>query len=262
MPSPTPPLPTESHRDFLRDGFITANAILPQDLCQALVLRLDAMLAGDFDTGVQPDKVPLAVPRRRPRVEQFVNAWKGDTLFNSVVHHERLATWVAGVAGWRDGAEVLQDQVWCKPPGSGPIGFHRDTAYMGETVVTVWISLDDLEPSLGPLEYARGSHHWEPPPYDGYTPALFGKKDYRCELDKAATYCDQRVDIVQVLVPQGGGSIHDGRTWHGSAVNRSQRPRRGLGIHFGPKGARPCPLTAFAARMASSDGFGQAAMTK
>merc|ERR1719476_228468 len=112
------------------------------------------MLSGDFDTGVQPDKMPSAQPRRRPRVEQFVNAWKGDRLFEAVVHSAGLAAWVADVAGWPGGAEVLQDQVWCKPPRSGPIAFHRDAAYMGEGVITMWIALDDLEPSLGPLEYA------------------------------------------------------------------------------------------------------------
>merc|ERR1712217_752144 len=121
---------------------------------------------------------------------------------------------------------------------------------MGDGVVTLWIALDDLEPSLGPLEYARVSHLWPPPPYEGYTPSLFGKKDWRCELDKAAAYCNETVELTMVLVPRGGGSIHSGATWHGSAVNTSGRVRRGLGIHFGPVGARPQPPTSLARKIA------------
>jgi len=245
------PASTSVRDAFAADGFAVVGELLPPALCEALAGRLEAMLSGVFDTGMPPDKVPSGKPPgRQPRVEQFVNAWKGDRLFGSVVHGSALSEWVADLAGWAGGAEVLQDQVWCKPPRSGPIAFHRDAAYMGECVVTVWITLDDLEPSLGPLEYARGSHAWPPPPYEGYTPALFGRKDWRCELHKAAGHCKAAVDLVQVLVPRGGGSVHGGGTWHGSGVNTSGRPRRGLGIHFGPAGARPAPPTALARQIA------------
>lgn len=245
---------------FAAQGFAVAESLLPYELCDALVARLDALLGGEFDTGVPPDKVPFAKPVRRPRVEQFVNVWKGDSLFGSLVHSEALADWVAGVAGWPHGAEVLQDQIWCKPPGSGPIAFHRDTAYMGEGVVTLWITLDDLEPNLGPLEYARASHLWKPPPFEGYAQSLFGKRDWRCELDKAAAYCDATVELVQVLARRGGGSVHDGRTWHGSAVNRSRRPRRGLGIHYTARGAPRTMPTALARQMnRGSGGAGEVA---
>lgn len=242
---------------FAAEGYIVAESLLEADLCEQLVCRLDSMLAGVFDTGQSPDKVPQGVQTRKKRVEQFVNVWKGDRLFSSVVQSASLAQWVASVAGWADGATVLQDQVWCKPPGSGPIGFHRDAAYMGEGVVTLWLSLDDLEPSMGPLEYAGGSHLWPAPPFDGYTPALFGKRDYRSELNKAACLAGAEPEITQVLVRRGGGSLHDGRTWHGSGVNlshagrRAGRPRRGLGIHFGPTGSLPSPPTATARAIAS-----------
>lgn len=250
LPLVCAPAAVEAQVAFATEGFAVVDQLLPPELCEALAGRLEAMLGGDFDTGVPPDKVPRSQPARRPRVDQFVNAWKGDQLFESTVRSGALASWVASLAGWSSGAEVLQDQIWSKPPQSGPIAFHRDSAYMGEGVVTLWIALDDLEPSLGPLEYARGSHTWPPPPYDGYAPSLFGKKDWRCELDKAAASCQATVDLVQVLVSRGGGSVHSGSMWHGSSVNRSGRVRRGLGIHFGPVGARPQPPTALARQIA------------
>eukprot|EP00747_Dinoflagellata_sp_TGD_P184312 gnl/TRDRNA2_/TRDRNA2_39836_c0_seq1.p1 gnl/TRDRNA2_/TRDRNA2_39836_c0~~gnl/TRDRNA2_/TRDRNA2_39836_c0_seq1.p1 ORF type:complete len:296 (+),score=47.73 gnl/TRDRNA2_/TRDRNA2_39836_c0_seq1:100-987(+) len=252
-PSPCPelligaPASAEVHAAFRDEGFAIAGAVLPPKLCEALIDRLSAMLGGTFDTGSRPDKVPTAQPRR-PRVEQFVNAWKGDRLFEAVVQSPVLAGWVANIAGW-PGAEVLQDQVWCKPPRSGPNAFHRDSAYMGDGVVTLWITLDDLEPNLGPLEYARGSHRWPPNRKAGFAPSLFGKKDWRLQMDEAAALCGEQPQLVQVLVPRGGGSIHDGHTWHGSAVNTSARPRRGLGIHFGNSANRPVPPTALARSM-------------
>eukprot|EP00931_Biecheleriopsis_adriatica_P036190 TRINITY_DN20855_c0_g1_i2.p1 TRINITY_DN20855_c0_g1~~TRINITY_DN20855_c0_g1_i2.p1 ORF type:complete len:196 (-),score=47.84 TRINITY_DN20855_c0_g1_i2:48-548(-) len=138
------------------EGFAVAGSILPLSLCEALLARLEAMFEGDFDSGAVPDKVPprrdASVPApKRPRVEQFVNAWKGDQLFEATVQSPALAAWVAEVAGWPEAGQVLQDQIWCKRPGSGPIAFHRDEAYMGEGVVTLWITLDDLAPELGPL---------------------------------------------------------------------------------------------------------------
>eukprot|EP00434_Breviolum_minutum_P036100 symbB.v1.2.031973.t1/scaffold3719.1/size53090/1 len=43
------------------------------------------------------------------------------------------------------------------------------------------------------------------------------------------------VDVVPVLVPQGGAGCHNGCLWHGSGPNQSKRCRRGLGIHFVPQ---------------------------
>lgn len=254
-PLPLPPA-AEARARLEADGFVVLDAILSAALAEAVARRLEAMLAGEFDTGVLPDKVPVA-RTRRPRVEQFVNSGKGDRLIGAMVQDARLASWVAAVAGW-DSAEALQDQVWAKPPGSGPIAMHRDVAYMGEGVVTLWIAFDDVEPTLGPLEYAQGSHKWAPPPYGGYAPALFGKKDYMCELQKAAAHCGETPHVIQVLVPRGGGSIHDGRTWHGSGVNRSKRHRRGMGIHFTAKGARPTPPTSLALRISAQLTSGEA----
>jgi len=252
VPCPSFDLPVVSdsiRADYATNGFAIVDHLLSQALCRDLIDRLEAMLAGAFDTGTPPDKVPLVVPRKHPRVEQFVNAWKGDRLFQHIVQSREIAEWVASVACWEGGAEVLQDQVWCKPPKSGPIAFHRDTAYMGEGVVTLWIALDYVDSALGPLEYAKGSHRWAPPPYEGYSRSLFGRKDWHEELIKAAAYSDESIHLAQVLVPQGGGSIHDGRTWHGSGVNTSKRARRGLGIHFGPRGALAAPPTALAKKI-------------
>eukprot|EP00929_Paragymnodinium_shiwhaense_P050707 TRINITY_DN25540_c0_g1_i3.p1 TRINITY_DN25540_c0_g1~~TRINITY_DN25540_c0_g1_i3.p1 ORF type:complete len:311 (+),score=40.32 TRINITY_DN25540_c0_g1_i3:39-935(+) len=208
--------PADVARETLAaDGFVLGEGLLPHDLCAALNERLQAMLDGTFDTGEVPDKVPTTRQTKRPRVEQFVNAWKGDQLIGSVVQSPAIADWVASVVGWQSGAEVLQDQVFAKPPRAGPVAFHLDNAYMGDGVVTLWITLDDLESKLGPLTYARGSHRWPAPKYEGYQMSLFDKK-WRQDVDRAASQCEADVELIEVLLPRGGCSLHYGNTWHGS----------------------------------------------
>ncbi|CAE8630591.1 unnamed protein product [Polarella glacialis] len=173
------------------------------------------------------------------QVQQFVNAWKGDRLFDAVVHSETLNNLVAAVAGWPHGAKVLQDQVWCKPPGSGTLAFHRDTSYMGMGVHTMWLALDDMTPEVGTLEYARGSHSWKTKGTGtADIPNLYAK-DPRYVLSAAAKGSRNKVDLVPVVVQKGGGSIHDGLTYHGSDANKSADcMRRGLGIHFMARDAK------------------------
>lgn len=46
---------------------------------------------------------------------------------------------------------------------------------------------------------------------------------------------ESELDIISLAGMKAGGiSIHNGRTWHGSGKNNSNRPRRGLGLHFVP----------------------------
>lgn len=50
-----------------------------------------------------------------------------------------------------------------------------------------------------------------PPPYDGYAPSLFGKKDWHAELEKAAAFCGAaKPDLVQVLVSYTSGCLLGG----------------------------------------------------
>lgn len=103
-------------------------------------------------------------------------------------------------------------------------------------VVTVWFALDDMDEELGPLEYVRGSHLWG----DGRIGSAnqFFESDgghalLRSAADRAGVDEYEVISMAGLLA--GGISIHDGRTWHGSAKNASRnRPRRGLGLHYVP----------------------------
>ena len=173
------------------------------------------------------------------RVLQIINTFQADTIFRSVALDPRLGQCVAQIAGWKTGVRLGSDQVWAKPPGAGPLAWHRDGPYFMFTprdVVTVWIALDDMdEACMGPLRYIRGSHLWQDEDrvgaYDGFlgdtAPPTMGVND---------STSDATEEIVSMLgLPAGALSIHHGRTWHGSSGNTSlTRPRRGFGIHYVP----------------------------
>jgi ectoine hydroxylase-related dioxygenase (phytanoyl-CoA dioxygenase family) len=179
------------------------------------------------------------------RVLQVINVHKSDRLFRALATAPRLGQLVAELAGWSQGARLAQDQVWAKPPGAAPLVFHRDSPYFmfqPANVITVWVALDDMDEEIGPLQYVRGSHKWG----DGRVGSAnqFFQPDGGDALLKSAA---ERAGISYVELEKvsmaglarGGISIHDGKTWHGSAKNESKtRPRRGLGLHFVPAQAR------------------------
>ena len=248
-----------AHASFRADGYTILPEIVPPELAARLGQRLERVLRGEFDTGQPPDKRPKfraeerVKPGKRPpalggpskRTLQVINIWKADRLFASVVRSPALARLVAQLGGWR-GARVANDQVWAKPPGAAPITFHRDSTYFDFSppdVITVWLALDTMTPELGTLEYVRGSHAWGDE-RRGSAQQFFDTRDNRALLDDAARkegIADPQaeLEVRRVEVSAGGGSVHNGRLWHGSGPNASKDlPRRGLGIHFVPAEAR------------------------
>ena len=242
-------------KQFADDGFITLDAFLSAETVSLLNQRLELVLRGEFDSGTPPDKRPNFSSENRTkkgkkppalggpskRTLQVINIWKSDQSFASVVRSPSLARLVSRLGGWK-GARVANDQVWAKPPGAAPITFHRDSPYFDfnpPDVITVWIALDDMHKEIGPLEYVKGSHTWGDA-RTGSAQLFFDSADSRNLVNAAAknegfTDPEAELEVVMVNASAGGGSIHNGRTWHGSGANTSAiKPRRGLGIHFIP----------------------------
>lgn len=243
--------PELRHR-FAADGFVSFERLLRPDAVAELNERLEKVLRGEYDTGSAPDKRPKVIKEANSgilgysgnklgvRTLQIINVWKCDSAFRDVVTSRDLGRMVAELAGWPSGARLAQDQVWAKPPGAPPLVFHRDSPYFDFTpadVVTVWVALDTMEEELGPLEYVKGSHRWGDD-RTGSASVFFDENRFSL-VHSAAASEGIKPDELQVVsmrgLPAGGCSVHDGRTWHGSGANTTDRtPRRGLGIHFVP----------------------------
>lgn len=107
--------------------------------------------------------------------------------------------------------------------GTGPFAWHQDFAFFPHTntdLVAVMIMLDDATPENGCMQMVKGSHK-------------LGLQDHMqdgiftggCQDDELWSDPDK----VTYITPKAGGiSIHHCLSLHGSEVNQSGKPRRGI----------------------------------
>ena len=235
---------------FESDGFVTVERLIDDDRVRATRDRFAPMFRGEFMTGVIPDEVNWQEGRDDPELtRQICNGWRGDRVVARVVLDQGLARACGTLGGW-PGTRLLQDNVIWKPPGARSLGFHQDNAYLdwfepGE-LITCWIALDATTDEGGTMELVRGSHRWGQ--FD-MASQFHAPEDYRRDMLTVAEKLDKQPDIVNVIVPSGGGSFHHGWTFHGSGPNRSQAPRRVLVMHCCSSDAQYSPY-----RLASGTG--------
>jgi ectoine hydroxylase-related dioxygenase (phytanoyl-CoA dioxygenase family) len=219
--------------DFHENGFLILERLIEPGTAAAVAARFEDLFRGRFETGLYPDEWNWQEGRDPPdRTRQICNGWKSDYTVASLVLRSEIGRLVAMLAGW-PGARLAQDNVIWKPPGAKALGFHQDDSYTGWIVpahmVTCWIALDPTSAAGGTIEYVRGSHKWpvSPPIRQFHAP-----EDYRREMREAAAAIGLGApELVPIEVPAGGCAFHDGRTWHGSDVNRADRPRRSAVSH-------------------------------
>ena len=101
------------------------------------------------------------------------------------------------------------------------VEWHQDYAFYPHTnddILAIGVIIDDMESVNGPLMVYPGSH--KGPVYDHHVDGVF-----------AGAFLPEAVglhpaDAVELKGPAGSISIHHGRIVHGSALNRSDKPRR------------------------------------
>ncbi|WP_415922726.1 phytanoyl-CoA dioxygenase family protein [Tateyamaria sp. SN6-1] len=101
------------------------------------------------------------------------------------------------------------------------VEWHQDYAFYPHTnddILAIGICIDDMEEENGPLMVFPGSHTG--PVFDHHVDGVFAGA-----MLPVANGLDM-ADAVPLMGPAGSISIHHGRIVHGSALNRSDRPRR------------------------------------
>lgn len=101
------------------------------------------------------------------------------------------------------------------------VEWHQDYAFYPHTnddIIAIGICIDDMASENGPLMVFPGSH--KGPVYDHHVDGVFAGA-----MVLAQNGLDPK-DAVELTGPAGSISIHHGRIVHGSALNRSDRPRR------------------------------------
>jgi ectoine hydroxylase-related dioxygenase (phytanoyl-CoA dioxygenase family) len=226
---------SEQVEAFRRDGFLVVEeGLVSERALERLRERYLKLFEGVYETGIRPDEVNWVAGRDpEDRTRQLCNAWKADTVIAAQVLSQRTGRLAAQLAGY-GGVRILQDNVLWKPPGTKAIGFHQDSSYADYLVppemITCWISLHDTQAGAGPLEFVRGSHAWPKSPQA--RSQFHAPEDWLAGARQAAPD-DVELETVPVVVKAGGGSFHDGLTWHGSAPNASgEVARMALVSHF------------------------------
>ncbi len=225
-------LNSKQHQEFARDGLLILGQILHHDEVALLRTSFRRLFNGEFETGILPDEVNWQEGKSDPTLSrQICNGWRADRNVARTIFREDLGKCVAELMDW-PGARVMQDNVIWKPIGAKSLGFHQDNAYLqwldpGE-ICSVWMALDDVKADSGTMELVRGSHRWPLTQLEG---EFHGPPDYLAPMRKRAAEIHIEPDVVPVVVPSGGGSIHHGVIWHGSGPNTGSTPRRSLVLH-------------------------------
>ena len=118
---------------------------------------------------------------------------------------------------------LFKDKLIVKPSGAPGYPWHQDFIawpFFPESFVTVMVALDEADERNGCLEIERGSHR------RGYLSPRDG--DFH-DLPEAGVKAEERILIP--LAP-GDAAVFGCWTVHGSAPNRSDRPRRQLYLSY------------------------------
>lgn len=241
MPGTMEPVAPPLSARFERDGFTFTPPVLPPKLLRRACDRMDAVIRGDYETGVKPASRcwnPGDDPRKICKID---NAQLSDRTILELISHPEIGRWAAEATGAKL-VQVWSTQLLFKPPGgenAGNVGWHQDYQYWkyweGE-VFTVWVALCDVTSEIGPVKFVRGSHRWGL--LEGGN--FFGG-DLAALRQQIAIPTDATWEEVEGILPAGAMSLHHRYTIHGSGPNRTNRPRRSFALHMRTEKSRRVP---------------------
>jgi phytanoyl-CoA hydroxylase len=208
---------------FFRDqGYLVVPEVLSQteiaalrEVTEAFVERARAVTSHDEIYDLE-DSHSAA----EPRVRRIKTPHRWDDTYRRMVDHPRILAALQKL--WGPSIRFDVSKLNLKAAGYGaPVEWHQDWAFYPHTnddLAAVGIMIDDVDDSNGPLLVLPGSH--KGPIFDHHADGVF------CgAMDPARGEVDYR-KAVALTGPAGSITIHHVRTVHGSATNRSGRPRR------------------------------------
>lgn len=230
LPVP-PPLSPNQVEQFHRDGYLTQIDLLNGAEVQELRERLTSIGERLEELGPQLYEVERAwLERPDETVLHFLGAWRVDGWFADLIRHPGVTHPIAQLLGTKR-LRFWHDQVFWKPARHpGVVPWHQDYSYWTRTGppghLTLFLSLDDMGPENGGLEYVPGSHEW------GLLPA----QEFGGDMDalKASLTEEQAANFapVPLRLRAGQAAIHHSHLIHGSRGNPSDRPRRAVVLNY------------------------------
>lgn len=220
--------------EFAREGFFIAPSLIPPDLLARVRTRIDAVYAGDYETGIPPLGSPPKRTQPPTSLVKIDNAHRSDRTILELVSHPAIGHWAAALTSAQF-VQVFATQLLIKPPlpeGQVSVGWHQDQEYWNPALegelFTAWVAISDVTERSGPMRFVRGSQHW----------GLLNAGDFfSSNLEALKNGIQEKSDRgswqeTAAVLPPGGVSFHHNLTVHGSGPNLSTTPRVSFAIHL------------------------------
>ena len=122
IPPQIPPaqIPQDAGERYRRDGFFFSPPIIPADLIERVTASMDAVMAGEYETGEPPRRSwnPGDDPKRIRKIDQ---AHLSDRTIYELASHPAIGRWAAALLGAKR-VQLWASQMLYKPPGGEVIG--------------------------------------------------------------------------------------------------------------------------------------------
>ncbi|MFE4254465.1 phytanoyl-CoA dioxygenase family protein [Streptomyces sp. NPDC056910] len=215
-------LPSNAVADFDRDGFAHLRNVLTPETIAAYEPTITAEVIR-----LSTQDLPLAERDTYGKAFlQVTNLWEHNEKVKELVFSRRLARIAAQLLGVH-AVRIYHDQALYKEPSGGITPWHADQYYWplsSDRCLTVWLPLQETPMEMGPLAFARGSHHF------AYGRDLPISDESEARLKQ--TVSEQNFEDVVEPFALGDASFHRGWTFHHAGPNRAAVPRRVMTVIY------------------------------
>jgi ectoine hydroxylase-related dioxygenase (phytanoyl-CoA dioxygenase family) len=224
---------------YQRDGFIVVEGVLSADEVRELRDVTDSFVERSRGVATHDDVFDLESSHSpsEPRVRRIKSPHLQHPAYERLVRHPIILGVLRPLLG--DAIRFDTSKLNLKMEADGPaVEWHQDWAFYPHTnddLCAVGVMIDDCELDNGPLLCIPGSHRG--PVHDHHSDGVF------CGAIDCSTHGLRTDEAVACVGPAGSISVHHVRTVHGSAPNRSPRPRRLLLYQY--RAADAWPLIGF-----------------
>jgi ectoine hydroxylase-related dioxygenase (phytanoyl-CoA dioxygenase family) len=209
---------------YRRDGYLVIENILSARQLATLHQVIDTLVQASREVTDHNHIYDLEPTHSadEPRVRRIKEPHNVHPAFREIAFSPKIADILTPLIGTTSGIRYQTGKLNMKSAGYGAaVEWHQDWAFYPHTnddLLAIGLYLDDCGPENGPLMVIPGSHTW--PISDHHADGVF------CgAIDPTSAGIDFS-KAVMLTGKAGSMTIHHVRMVHGSALNRSNRPRR------------------------------------
>lgn len=215
-------LTSEQKATFDEAGYLVLEGQVPPDIIEAIRAEISRFEDVARTMTASDDKLDLedSHTAQDPRLRRIKLPHTQSDVMRDLMYSDHILAPARDLIG--PDIRMHTTKLNMKKAGYGAaVEWHQDYAFYPHTnddIVAIGVLIDDMGAENGPLMVFPGSH--KGPVYNHHVDGIFAGA-----VLPEAVGLDVK-DAVQLTGTAGSISIHHGRILHGSALNRSDRPRR------------------------------------